>query len=118
MYQKLAIFKISDINFSLLKAKLFKKLDYIFVKFDSYSFYLKCVDLSTILLNVENCESTLIYLKNVKPTHSVSYKNTLSVFHNKNYIRKNGYSIIITKNIYKSLLKAMNNYLKMINLVR
>lgn len=58
----------------------------------------------------------LIYLKNIKPTNSVLYKDTLSIFHNNDYIRKHGHPIIITKNVYKSLLKAMKNYLQVVSL--
>lgn len=89
----------------LLKAKLFRKLYYTFVKSGLCSFYLQRIDLLSIILNVKDYKHTLIYLKNVKSIYSVFYKNTLSISYNNDYIKKHSYLIVITKNIYKLPLK-------------
>lgn len=116
--RKLAVSENLDVDSSPLEAKSFRKLYHAFVESDSCSPQSQRVDLPPIVPNVENHEHTLIHSKNVKPTHSVSCKDTLSVSHNDDHIRKHGRPIVIIKNVCKSPLKAMNNYLRVVSLPR
>lgn len=116
MNRELAVSENSDIDFLPFKTKSFKKLYYTFIRSSSCSLQLQCIDLPLIVPNIKDPEHTLIYLKNIKSTHSIFYKDTLFVFYNNNHIRKYSCLIVITKNIYKSFLKAMNNYLQVVSL--